>query len=90
MKAPGAAFASTGEQAVRPGGRNGCPGCEEETAPATDHPADDRLDSSLRCENAECGHLIDDHDNEDEIIGGQCFECPCAVFVFPDNGDGAS
>ncbi len=34
IKAPGASFGSTGAQPVRPGGKAGCPGCEERASDA--------------------------------------------------------
>lgn len=35
-----------------------------------------------------CGDRLDDHDNSDpDIIGGQCFECPCMGFVAVESPD---
>lgn len=39
-------------------------------------------DEDRLCANPKCGHSLADHENMDEIIGGQCFECPCGQFVF--------
>lgn len=40
-----------------------------------------RIGRSGMARLCECGHALDDHDTPDEDIdGGQCFECPCGEY----------
>lgn len=66
---------------------NHCEICEELESECTCEVSKADDENGPACGNADCGHPFLEHDNEGEIIGGQCFECPCAMFVFPDDGE---